>query len=73
MTLQTSSFLFQDYQQIVNTAFLNADIQKMQSLSGHKALELQNSNTESLDGLAFFTNKFMAKRHTKSLSQIRNG
>ena len=49
-----SPFLFQDYQQIVNTAFLKVEMQKILSLSEHEASELQNANTESLDGLAFF-------------------
>ena len=45
--------LFQDYQKIVNTAFLKAEMQKILSLSDHEASELDNSNTESFDGLAF--------------------
>ena len=45
---------FQDYQEIVSTAFLNAEMQKILSLSEREAQELQNSNTESLDGFAFF-------------------
>ena len=42
-----SSFLFQDYQQIVNTTFLKAEMQKILSLSEHEVSKLQNSNTES--------------------------
>ena len=40
-----------DYQQIVNTTFLNAEMQKILFLSKLEAQELQNSNTESFDGL----------------------
>ena len=40
-----------DYQQIVNTTFLNAEMQKILFLSKLEVQELQNSNTESLDGL----------------------
>ena len=47
-------FFPQDYQEIVSTAFLNAEMQKILSLSEHEAQELQNSNNESLDGFAFF-------------------
>ena len=47
-------FSFQDYQQIVNTVFLKAEMQKILSLSEHQASELHNSNSESLDGKAFF-------------------
>ena len=43
------------------------------SLSEHEASELQNSNTESLNGFGFFLNKFIAKRNPRALSQIRNG
>ena len=39
---------------MVNTTFLKAEMQRILSLSEHEALELQNSKTESLDGLAFF-------------------
>ena len=49
----TPFFLFQDYQQIDN-AILKTEMQRILSLSEHEALELQNSNTESVDGLAFF-------------------
>ena len=62
-----SPFLFQDYQQMINTGFLKAELQKILSLSEREATELHDSNTESLDGLAFFCNKFMARRHLKSL------
>ena len=52
--IQVSPFLFQHYQQIVNTDFLKAEMQKILSLSEHETSELQNSNTKSLDSLAFF-------------------
>ena len=56
MTLQASPFLFQDYQKIVNTAFLKVMHKNTVSLSlsEHEASELQNSNTESLNGFGFF-------------------
>ena len=47
-------FLFQDYRQIVNTTFLKAKMQRILFFFEHEVLELQNSNNESLDGLAFF-------------------
>ena len=40
MTLQTSPFLFQDYQEIINTAFLKAEVQKELSQYEHEAPEL---------------------------------
>ena len=49
--IQISPFLFEDYLQIVNTDFLKPGIKK--KLSEDEASELQNFNTESLDGLAF--------------------
>ena len=52
---------------MINTGFLKAELQKILSLSELEATELHDSNTESLDGLAFFCNKFMARRHPKSL------
>ena len=42
-----SLFLFQDYQQYFNTAFLKAEIQKILFLPEHETWELQNSSTES--------------------------
>ena len=48
------SFFFQDYQHIVHTAVLKADIQKILCLSDHEATLLHTSNIESLDSLAFF-------------------
>ena len=54
MTLHASPFLFQDYQKIVNTAFLKVMDKNTVSLSEHEASELQNSNTESLNGFGFF-------------------
>ena len=52
-------FLFQDYQQTINTAFLKAEVQKILPFSEHEGSELQNTNHESLDGLAFLPNKFI--------------
>ena len=49
-----SPFLFQDYQHIVHKAFLKTEMQKILSFSDHEASALHASNTESLDGLAFF-------------------
>ena len=49
-----SLFFFQDYQHIVHTAFLKAEMQKILSLSDHEATALHTSNTDSLDGPAFF-------------------
>ena len=51
---QIFPFLFQDYQHIVHTAFLKAEMQKILSLYDYEASALHTSNTESLDGLAFF-------------------
>ena len=51
--LYRDTLFFQDYRQIVNKAFLNAEMQKILSLSEQEAQELQNSNLESLDGFAF--------------------
>ena len=51
---QIFPFLFQDYQHIVHTAFLKAEMQKILSLSDHEASALHIFITESPDGLAFF-------------------
>ena len=72
MTLQTKNLplLFQGCQQTVNTDFLKAEMKKILSFSENEASELQNSNIESFDDLAFFRNKVVVKRHPKSLLQI---
>ena len=54
LTHTNISLFFQDYQHIVHTAVLKAEIQKILSLSDHEATALHTSNMESLDGLAFF-------------------
>ena len=54
LPIQIFLFVFQNYQQFVNTAFLKTEMQRIPSLSDHEAAELHNCNTESLDGLAFF-------------------
>ena len=46
-------FLFQDYQYIVDTDFLKAEMQKILSLSDKEASAINTSSTESLDGPAF--------------------
>lgn len=63
-------FYFLDYQQIANAAFLRTEMKKILSLSEHEPSELHNSNTESHEGISFFSNKFMARRHPISLPQI---
>ena len=52
--MQIFPFLFQDYQYIVDIAFLNAEMQKILSLFDNEGSALHTSSTESLDGLAFF-------------------
>ena len=54
LPIQIFPFLFQDYQYIVHAAILKAEMQKILSLSDHEASVLHTSNTESLDGIAFF-------------------
>ena len=54
LTHTNISLFFQDYQHIVHTAVLKADIQKILCLSDHEATLLHTSNIESLDSLAFF-------------------
>ena len=48
-----SSFLFQDYQQIVNTTFLKAEIQKITIPLWTWSLRAPSFSIGSLDGLAF--------------------
>ena len=45
---------FKCFQNIVNTAFLKAEMQNILSFNEHKASELQNSNTVSIDDLMYF-------------------
>ena len=52
--MQIFPFLFQEYQHIVNTDFLKAEMQKILFLRDNEASGLYTSNTESFDGLAFF-------------------
>ena len=54
LPIQIFSVIFQDYQHIVQTAFSKAEMQKILSLFDHEVSALHTSNSESLDGLAFF-------------------
>ena len=54
LTVSAKKLHHRPHQQIVNTTFLKADMQRTLPLSEHEVLEFQNSNIESLDGLAFF-------------------